>query len=206
MPVKGAFVSRDIRILIVDDDRDICEYMELLLSQGGYQARSVCEPENALGIIRDNGCHMVILDLMMPGISGMELLKEIRDYDSDLPVIVVTGHATVDTAVQSMKFQVSDYIRKPFDIDEFNAALERVLRDKGLLVNSEEELLQTIGKNIRQARKERELTLKQMARRTGLSVSLLSQIERAESSASVSSLFKLAQALDCRVTDLFGDF
>ncbi|MEZ4461202.1 MAG: response regulator [bacterium] len=199
-------MSRDIRILIVDDDRDICEYMELLLSQSGYHAMSVCEPENALKIIRDDGCHVVILDLMMPGISGMEVLKEIRDYDSDLPVIVVTGHATVDTAVQSMKFQVSDYIRKPFDIDDFNASLEKVLRDKGLLVNSEEELLRTIGTNIRQARKERELTLKQMARRTGLSVSLLSQIERAESSASVSSLFKLAQALDCRVTDLFGDY
>ena len=196
----------DSKILIVDDDRDICEYMELLLSQNGYDVRSLTDPEKALDLIREVGFHVVVLDLMMPGISGMELLADIREYDSDLAVIIFTGHATVDTAVESMKHQVSDYIKKPFDIDEFNSRLEAVLRDKGLLVSSEERLLLTIGQNIRRCRKEQDLTLKQMSRRTGLSVSLLSQIERAESSASVSSLHKLAQALDCRLTDLFGDF
>jgi len=199
-------LSRDIKILIVDDDRDICEYMELLLSQNGYDVRSLTDPEKALDLIREVGFHVVVLDLMMPGISGMELLADIREYDSDLAVIIFTGHATVDTAVESMKHQVSDYIKKPFDIDEFNSRLEAVLRDKGLLVSSEERLLLTIGQNIRRCRKEQDLTLKQMSRRTGLSVSLLSQIERAESSASVSSLHKRAQALDCRLTDLFGDF
>ncbi len=199
-------MSRDIKILIVDDDRDICEYMELLLSQNGYEVQSLTDPEQALDLIREVGFHVVVLDLMMPGISGMELLADIREYDSDLAVIIFTGHATVDTAVESMKHQVSDYIKKPFDIDEFNSRLEAVLRDKGLLVSSEERLLLTIGQNIRRCRKEQDLTLKQMSRRTGLSVSLLSQIERAESSASVSSLHKLAQALDCRLTDLFGDF
>jgi two-component system OmpR family response regulator len=199
-------VSRDIKILIVDDDRDICEYMELLLSQNGYDVRTLTESEKALDLIREVGFHVVVLDLMMPGISGMELLADIREYDSDLAIIIFTGHATVDTAVASMKHQVSDYIKKPFDIDEFNSRLEAVLRDKGLLVSSEERLLLTIGQNIRRCRKEQDLTLKQMSRRTGLSVSLLSQIERAESSASVSSLHKLAQALDCRLTDLFGDF
>jgi transcriptional regulator with XRE-family HTH domain len=63
-----------------------------------------------------------------------------------------------------------------------------------------------IGESIRSLRKEKELTLKQMSRRTGLSVSLLSQIERAESSASLSSLYKIAAALDVRVQDLFGDY
>ena len=74
------------------------------------------------------------------------------------------------------------------------------------LLRREDELHATIGRNIRQLRKERSLTLKQMARRTKLSVSLLSQIERAESSASVSSLFKVATALDVKITDLFGDY
>ena len=199
-------MSRDIKILIVDDDQDICDYMELLLSQNGYEVQSLTKPELALDLIREVGFHVVVLDLMMPGISGMELLADIREYDSDLAIIIFTGNPTVDTAVQSMKHQVSDYIKKPFDIDEFNSSLETVLREKGLLVSSEERLLLTIGQNIRRCRKEQDLTLKQMSRRTGLSVSLLSQIERAESSASVSSLHKLAQALDCRLTDLFGDF
>jgi ribosome-binding protein aMBF1 (putative translation factor) len=105
-----------------------------------------------------------------------------------------------------MKYKVSDYIKKPFDVDEFNQTLEKILREKGLLTDPEEELLATIGKNIRRMRKDRSLTLKQMSRRTGLSVSLLSQIERAESSASVSSLYKLARALDVKLTKLFGEY
>lgn len=197
---------RDISILIVDDDRDICEYMELLLAQNGYGVRSTCDARAALGLVRENDFHLVILDLMMPEVSGIELLKEIREIDSDLAVIIFTGHATVDTAVQSMKLQVSDYIRKPFEVDGFMDSVQRVLKEKGLLVNPEEQLLLTIGQTIRRRRKACSLTLKQMSRRTGLSVSLLSQIERAESSASVSSLYKLAQALDCRLTDLFGDY
>jgi transcriptional regulator with XRE-family HTH domain len=67
-------------------------------------------------------------------------------------------------------------------------------------------LHRVIGETVRNLRKEANLTLKQMARRTGLSVSLLSQIERAESSASISSLYKIAVALDVKIQDLFGDY
>ena len=199
-------MSREIKILIVDDDKDICEYVELLLTQNGYTVDTLTDPSNALSQIKANDYHVVVLDLMMPGVSGMELLEDIRNFDNDLAVIIFTGNPSVDTAVQSMKFNVSDYIKKPFDVDEFTGTLEKILRDRGLLIDPEDELLQTIGVNIRAARKSRSLTLKQMSRRTGLSVSLLSQIERAESSASVSSLFKLARALECRLTDFFGEY
>jgi transcriptional regulator with XRE-family HTH domain len=84
--------------------------------------------------------------------------------------------------------------------------IARIAKKKGLILRREDELHLTIGRNIRDMRKERGLTLKQMSRRTKLSVSLLSQIERAESSASVSSLFKVATALDVKITDLFGEF
>lgn len=197
---------RKISILIVDDDHDICDYMTLVLEQNGYDVVAKTDPLEALEVLKTQEFHLVILDLMMPRLSGMDLLEEVRKYDKDIAIIIFTGNPSVDTAVMSLRYKVSDYIRKPFDIDEFNTSLERILREKGLLVDPEEELLRTIGQNIRQARKERNLTLKQMARRTGLSVSLLSQIERAESSASVSSLFKLATALDCRVTSFFGTY
>ncbi len=202
----GVQLSREIKILIVDDDKDICEYMELLLTQAGYTVDTQTDPQQVLSQLRDQEYHVVVLDIMMPEVSGMELLEDIRSYDNDLAVIIFTGNPSVETAVQSMKFNVSDYIKKPFDVDEFTSTLEKILRDRGLLIDSEEELLKTIGQNIRTARKERSLTLKQMSRRTGLSVSLLSQIERAESSASVSSLFKLARALECKLTDFFGDY
>jgi len=196
---------RTIRILIVDDDKDICEYMQILLSQSGYDVRTQTDPRAALEMLKEEEFHVVVLDIMMPEISGMEMLERIRDFDSDISIIIFTGYPSVDTAVNSMKYNVSDYIKKPFDVDEFNQTLEKILREKGLLTDPEEQLLATIGKSLRRMRKERSLTLKQMARRTGLSVSLLSQIERAESSASVSSLYKLARALDVKLTELFGD-
>ncbi len=197
---------RTIKILIIDDDKDICEYMNLLLSQSGYDVVTETSPSKALDQLRDEEFHVVVLDIMMPELNGMEVLEEIRSFDSDIAIIIFTGFPSVDTAVTSMKYDVSDYIKKPFDVDEFNSTLEDILREKGLLTDPEEQLLLTIGQNIRTARKERSLTLKQMARRTGLSVSLLSQIERAESSASVSSLYKLARALDCSLTEFFGDY
>ena len=101
---------------------------------------------------------------------------------------------------------MSDYIRKPFDIEEFREMIADVLRRKGILLNPEEELHRSIGAIVRRIRKEQDLTLKQLARRTGLSVSLLSQIERAESSASVSSLYKIASGLGIKLTVLFGEF
>ncbi|MFW5967402.1 MAG: response regulator [Persicimonas sp.] len=197
---------RTIRILIIDDDKDICEYMQLLLSQSGYEVTAETDAYAALDLLKEEEFHVVILDIMMPELNGMELLERIRSFDSDIAIIIFTGYPSVDTAVTSMKYNVSDYIKKPFDVDEFNQTLEKILREKGLLTDPEEQLLATIGKNIRRMRKDRDLTLKQMSRRTGLSVSLLSQIERAESSASVSSLYKLARALDVRVTELFGDY
>jgi DNA-binding NtrC family response regulator len=199
-------LSRNINILIVDDDRDICEYMELLLSQSGYNVDTCSKPEDAIYQLREGDYHVVVLDIMMPNLNGMELLEEIRRFDNDIDVIIFTGNPTVQTAVQSLKLKVSDYIQKPFDIEYFNTSLERILREKGLLTDPEETLLISIGHNIRKTRKDRQLTLKQVARRTGLSVSLLSQIERAESSASVSSLYKIARALDCKLTSLFGNY
>lgn len=197
---------RTIKILIIDDDKDICEYMHLLLSQNGYDVVTETSPSKGLTQLRENEFHVVVLDIMMPELNGMEVLEEIRSFDSDIAIIIFTGFPSVDTAVTSMKYDVSDYIKKPFDVDEFNATLKKILRKKGLLTDPEEQLLKTIGQSIRDARKERSLTLKQMSRRTGLSVSLLSQIERAESSASVSSLYKLARALDCSLTEFFGDY
>ena len=83
--------------------------------------------------------------------------------------------------------------------------LGRVMKKKGLARTPEEQLHRIIGETIRTLRKEKELTLKQMSRRTGLSISLLSQIERAESSPSISSLYKIAMALETKIQDLFGD-
>jgi len=195
-----------LSILVVDDDKDVCEYLEDFLTSDGYSVFCVNDPTQALDAMRDQEFHVAILDLMMPKLSGIDLLGQIRKVDDDIAIIILTGYPSLESATASIEHEVSAYIRKPFSIDEFRDAISRIAKKKGLVLRREDELHMTIGRNIRELRKARGLTLKQMSRRTKLSVSLLSQIERAESSASVSSLFKVATALDVRITELFGEF
>lgn len=195
-----------MRVLVVDDDREICDFMETFLTKDGIAVHTLSEPANVADEVKNGGYHLVVLDLMMPDMDGVEVLQRIRKVDSDVAVVIFTGYPSLDTAVQSMKLDAVDYLRKPFDPDEFREVVGRVMRKKGLLRSPEENLHRVIGETVRNLRKENSLTLKQMARRTGLSVSLLSQIERAESSASISSLYKIAVALDVRIQDLFGEY
>jgi DNA-binding NtrC family response regulator len=191
---------------VVDDDQDVCEYLHDFLASEGYSVTVVNDPTSTLETLNQAEYHVVVLDLMMPKINGIDLLGQIRQQDDDIAVIILTGYPSLETATSSIEHEVSAYIKKPFSISEFRDSIHRIAKKKGLLLSREEELHVTIGRSIRELRKARALTLKQMARRTNLSVSLLSQIERAESSASVSSLFKVATALDVRLTDLFGGF
>lgn len=195
-----------VKVLVVDDDPAILEFMETFLTKDGFDVTTIAEPKDAPEEVKDGGYHLVVLDLMMPGLGGVEVLEQIRKVDSDVAVVIFTGYPSLDTAVQSMKLDAVDYLKKPFNPDEFREVLDRVMRKKGLLRTPEENLHRVIGETIRGLRKDRSLTLKQMARRTGLSVSLLSQIERAESSASISSLYEIATALDVRIQDLFGEY
>ena len=195
-----------VNIIVIDDDKDVCEYLQDFLTSDGYSVTCVNDPTTALEALRQREYHVAILDLMMPKLNGIDLLGQIRRVDDDIAVIILTGYPSLESATASIEHEVSAYIRKPFSIEEFREALGRIAKKKGLVLRREDELHLTIGRNIRELRKGRGLTLKQMSRRTKLSVSLLSQIERAESSASVSSLFKVATALDVKITELFGQF
>lgn len=195
-----------VRILIVDDDKAICEYMQTLLEADGFHVRTLSDPTHVEAEVREGGYHLIILDLMMPKLDGIEVLRRVRKIDSDVAVVIFTGFPDLESAVASMKLDAVDYLKKPFNVDEFREVLARVMRKKGLARTPEEQLHRVIGDTIRGLRKDKDLTLKQMANRTGLSVSLLSQIERAESSASISSLYKISLALEARVQDLFGEY
>jgi DNA-binding NtrC family response regulator len=202
-PRRGGNVQ--IRILVVDDEQDNCDYLKLLLSREGYEVETCTDPTSVVALLKASEYHMVLLDMMMPQMSGTEVLEAIRKVDSDIAVVVATAYPNVDTAVASLRAQASDYVKKPFEPSAFLATVSDALAAKGLSRDPEADLHRAIGRVIREARKTQELTLKQLARRTGLSVSLLSQIERAESSASISSLYKIATALRLRMSELFGE-
>ncbi len=192
-----------LRILVIDDDEDLCLYLKDFLTGEGYRVTTVTKPLDALPEVREGRHQLVLLDVRMPDIDGVELLREIRAVDSDICVIVMTAYPSVESAVDTMKADAFDYLRKPFALEQLRQVLQRAVRDKGLMIDAEKRVNQLLGAKIRQLRKERALTLKQLANKTALSVSLISQIELGKSAASVSTLRKLATALSVSMSYLF---
>ena len=121
-----------IRILVVDDEKETGDYLQLLLTKAGYEVVALTDPTQVMDRLRAEDFHLVILDMMMPQMSGTELLEKIRGYDSDIAVIVATAHPAVETAVASLKAQASDYVKKPVEPEELLAAVESALAKKGL--------------------------------------------------------------------------
>jgi DNA-binding NtrC family response regulator len=190
-------------ILVIDDDEDICLYLKEFLSRERYRVETCSRSTDALPIIREGRFQILLLDIRMPELDGVALLQRIRAIDSDVCVIVMTAYPSVESAVETMKADAFDYLRKPFELDHLRQVIQRAIREKGLMVDAEERLNQTIGTKIRTLRKERTLTLKQLANKTGLSVSLISQIELGKSAASISTLHKLSAALGVSLSYLF---
>jgi DNA-binding NtrC family response regulator len=198
--------NRAVEILVLDDDPDTCEILKYLLEKEGFRVTVQTSPTQALVLLAKQQFHILILDLRMPEMSGIDVLNAVREKDDDLAIIILTGYPSVETAVASLKGGVSDYVEKPINKEKLIAVVQNVVSQKGLIKSPEEKLLATVGAKVRVRRKTSGLTLKQVARRTGLSVSLLSQIERAESAASVASLYKIASALGTHLNILFEGF
>lgn len=193
------------RILVVDDEASMRRMLEILFKEEGYEVVTADSAEAALQALARKPFDLVLSDIRMPGLTGLDLLRRLKEEESSTEVVLMTAYASTESAIEALKLGAFDYITKPFQVEELRAVVERVMIKKGLARTPEEQLHRLIGDRIRNMRKDQKLTLKQMSKRTGLSVSLLSQIERAESSASIPSLYKIACALDARMQDLFAD-
>jgi DNA-binding NtrC family response regulator len=190
-------------VLVIDDDEDVCLYLREFLTREGFRPKTVSRSADALAEVKEGRYRVVLLDLRMPGAVGASLLREIRAIDSDLCVIAMSAYPSVESAVETLRADANDYLRKPFELDQLRGVLQRAVREQGLLVDADGRLNQRIGSKLRTLRKGRAFTLKQLASRTGLSVSLISQIELGKSAASVSTLYKLSGALDVTMSQLF---
>ena len=118
---------RKSRLLVVDDDESLRWVTKVQMEQSGYTVDAAPDGREALELLQQNSADLVITDLMMPGMSGLDLLKEIRSEYPDLAVIVVTAFGTVETAVEAMKAGAYDYITKPVNIDELKLIVSRAL-------------------------------------------------------------------------------
>ena len=115
------------RLLILDDDAKQRRVLQILARKIGFDGVPAEGADQALASFREQRCDLVVTDLQMPGRDGMEFLRELRAVDAEVPVIVLTGHGTVATAVEAMKLGAVDYLQKPFDVDALEIVVRRAL-------------------------------------------------------------------------------
>jgi DNA-binding NtrC family response regulator len=121
------------RILVVDDEEIVIRSCLRILGNGDYEVDAVQDGWEALKKIDENDYDVLILDIMMPKIDGLEVLQRVKETHPDVDVIMVTGHSQIETAVRSMKLGAFDYLPKPFDPDELERVVERALERRRLL-------------------------------------------------------------------------
>jgi len=115
------------RILVVDDEKAMLLALKGLLSKEGYQVETAANGAEGLRAIETGSFHVVLTDLSMNGVGGMQVLEHARRFDPDLAVIMITAHGSEKIAVQAMKLGAADYVPKPFDNDELRVIVRRVM-------------------------------------------------------------------------------
>ncbi len=120
-------------ILVVDDEAVIREGMRRILEGDGYSVEVSASGRAAIEKIQEKDFDIVITDLKMPGMDGMEVLKTIKILQPDVPVIIITGYSTVDTAIDAMKNGAIDYIAKPFAPEHISEKVQNAIAKKATL-------------------------------------------------------------------------
>lgn len=123
MAGKNPLVEEGTRVLVVDDEPFVREVLSRFLSERGYQVDVAEDGQAALALIRADAPDIVLLDLKMPRLGGLELLRILRDDGAELAVITISGHADEDTARESLDLGAADFINKPFDLEYLETSL-----------------------------------------------------------------------------------
>ncbi len=139
--------DKKIRVMFVDDDSVTGSVMKRNCENTNYDCSVYQDAKECLIAFTSESVDIVITDLKMPGMNGFELLSELRAIDNDIPVLVMTGYSSVENAVEAMKRGATDFIKKPFDFDELQLMVERIL--KSVKISNENKLLK---KRIQQKR------------------------------------------------------
>lgn len=120
------------RILVVDDEESIREFFEIMLKREGYEVLSAPNGAVALELLKKSPVDLIISDIQMPELSGMELLAKVKEMDPEMVVLMITAFGSTDTAVEAMKLGAYDYLQKPFKIDEVKIIISQALEKRAL--------------------------------------------------------------------------
>ena len=120
------------KVLVADDERSICDAFRVLLTSEGHTALIAANGNEALRLVRAEHPDAAFLDIRMPGLDGIAVLKEIASIDPGLPVTIMTAHGTLDTATQALRANAFDYLGKPLELDKVRQVLRRALHPSGV--------------------------------------------------------------------------
>ncbi len=129
-------MDNQIKILVVDDEPEICHLIEQILKQEGYQVDVSFSGIEALQMIKSFNYHLLLTDLEMPGVDGLELARKAKKQNPENRVIMVTGNTAIDTVVQSLRHEVDDYITKPFNFFELKKAVKQTLHTRQVVLEN----------------------------------------------------------------------
>lgn len=135
------------KILVIDDEDSMCSFMEIMLAKEGYQVDTVTSGKEGVALLKEKNYDLVIADLNMPQMSGIDVLREIRSFKQEQDLIVMTAYASVDTAIEAMKRGAVDYITKPFKVDEIKLIIEKSINRKRLITENDTLKKQLQGDN-----------------------------------------------------------
>jgi len=124
-------------ICVIDDQAMMRDSLQATLAAQDHKVFAYENAQDALTMIKQQSFDVILTDLRMPGLDGVALLRELRRLGIDVPVVLMTAHASVSTAVEAMKLGAFDYIEKPFNADEIEIVIERALRERALLRDNE---------------------------------------------------------------------
>ena len=130
---QSAVTAAKGRILVVDDEGDIRESLDALLSLEGYEVDLAANATEGTKRLESHAYDLVLLDLMMPDRSGMDLLKEVRDRDHETPIFMITAYGSTETAVRALKTGANDYFTKPWENDKLLIEIDRTIAQRRLL-------------------------------------------------------------------------
>ena len=120
------------RLLVVDDEPSMREFLDIMLSNDGYQVKTAGSGEEALELYRREDPDLVLTDVKMPGMSGLDLIREIHSFDPAAPIIAITAYACADDAIRAVKEGAYDYISKPFQIEDLRIVVRNALETRRL--------------------------------------------------------------------------
>jgi DNA-binding NtrC family response regulator len=118
------------QVLIIDDHDSMREGLELLLRRRGHRTYSAEGGERGLALLEDQGADLVITDLKMAKMDGIQVLEKVRERFPDTEVLVITAYGTIEKAVEAMKLGAADFITKPFSSEEFGVKIDRLLNER----------------------------------------------------------------------------